>query len=75
MKNKINAELIGDKLVVWNPRDGSELYKNGFYGKPVGISKPKNSDFDVPLIIDLIEGFYLLESGMIQVFLGQNKKV
>ena len=63
----IDAELIENKLIVWNTVDGSELYKLGFYGKPIGVSKPKSSDFDSPLIIDLIEGLYLLEKGIIRV--------
>lgn len=72
-KRKIEAELIGNFLVVWNPKDGSELYKMGFYGKPLGISKPKSSDFNVPLILDLMEGLYLFEKGIITIYEGPNK--
>lgn len=62
------ATLAGDRLIVWNPDEGSKLYKFGFYGKPVGISKPKTPEFDKPLILDLLEGTYLLEKGIIRVF-------
>ena len=55
------AELVGNYLIVWNPKEGTELYKIGFYGKPLGIPKPKLIDFKVPLILDLMEGLYLLE--------------
>ncbi|MEM0050230.1 MAG: tRNA-intron lyase [Candidatus Bathyarchaeia archaeon] len=72
-KRRIEAELIENFLVVWNPKDGSELYKMGFYGKPLGIPKPKSPDFNVPLILDLMEGLYLLEKGIITVYEGQNK--
>ena len=61
------AEIVEDRLIVWSPKEGSELYKLGFYGKPLGIAKPKNADFDVPLTLDLIEGAYLLEKGVINV--------
>lgn len=61
------ASLVGDRLIVWNPSEGSELYRMGFYGKPVGISKPKTPEFDKPLILDLLEGFYLYERGLIKV--------
>jgi len=61
------ATLAGDRLIVWNPEEGSRLYKLGFYGKPVGISKPKTPEFDKPLILDLLEGTYLLEKGIIRV--------
>jgi tRNA-intron endonuclease len=67
MPKKIEAELIENFLVVWDPKKGSELYKLGFYGKPVGIPKPKITDFDVPLILDLMEGLYLIEKGVITV--------
>lgn len=69
------AELIGNRMVVWNPQEGSALYKRGFYGKPVGVAKPKSTeDFDAPLILGLIEGLYLLEKKMITVYSGANKK-
>lgn len=70
---KIKAELLGNRLIVWDPKDGSELYKLGFFGKPVGISKPKSNEFQVPSIIGLIEGFYLLEKKMIDVYVGVKK--
>ena len=74
MNRKIEAEFVENFLVVWNPKDGSELYKIGFYGKPVGIPKPKVADFDVPLILDLMEGLYLLEKGVITVFEKKKRK-
>jgi tRNA-intron endonuclease len=67
-EGKIKAEFIENFLVIWNPKDGSELYRRGFYGKPLGIPKPKSPDFNVPLILDLMEGLYLLEKGIITVF-------
>lgn len=73
MKKKIEAEFIENFLVVWNPKDGAELYKLGFYGKPLGIPKPKIAEFDVPLILGLIEGLYLLEKEEIIVTEGPKK--
>jgi tRNA-intron endonuclease len=73
MAKKIKVELIENFLVVWDPLDGSELYKNGFYGKPLGIAKPKIPEFNVPLILDLMEGLYLAEKGLIAVHEGKNK--
>jgi len=76
MPKKIETEFIENFLVVWNPDKGSELYKLGYYGKPVGIPKPKAEDFDVPLILDLMEGLYLMERGIIAVAEGpENNKV
>jgi len=73
MPKKIGVELIENFLVVWNPADGSELYKKGFYGKPLGIAKPKIPEFNVPLILDLMEGLYLVEEGIITVHEGPKK--
>jgi len=70
---KIEAEFIENFLVVWEPKKGAELYKLGFYGKPIGIPKPKIIDFDVPLILDLMEGLYLAENGIITVSEGPKK--
>ena len=69
----IEAEFVENFLVVWSPEEGSDLYELGFYGKPIGIPKPKSPDFDVPLILDLMEGLCLLEKGVIRVFEGPNK--
>jgi tRNA-intron endonuclease len=72
---KIKVELIENYLVVWNPEAGSQLYKTGFYGKPLGISKPKIPEFKVPLILDLMEGLYLAENGKVTIHDSENRKV
>ncbi len=42
------AELIGTRLIVWDAKNGLDIYRSGFFGKPVGIPKPKpDQDFDV----------------------------
>lgn len=74
MAKKIEAEFIENFLVIWDPQKGSELYKAGFYGKPLGIPKPKAAEFNVPLILDLMEGLYLVEKKMIVVREGLTKK-
>ena len=52
--------------------DSKKLFTNGYYGKPIGISKPKHDEIDVPLILDLIEGYYLMLKSKITIF--RNKK-
>jgi tRNA-intron endonuclease len=74
MPNKASVELIENFLVVWDPKEGSELYRNGFYGKPLGIAKPKIPEFSVPLILDLMEGLYLLQEEKITVFEGPERR-
>ncbi|MEM1725736.1 MAG: tRNA-intron lyase [Candidatus Bathyarchaeia archaeon] len=74
MSKKIPVEFIENFLVVWEPSEGSELYKMGFYGKPLGIPKPKIPEFNVPLILDLMEGLYLAEKDMIMIYEGKEKR-
>lgn len=75
MPEGIEAEFIENFLVVWDFKKGSELFKLGFYGKPLGIPKPKSSEFDVPLILDLMEGLYLAEKGKVAIYDLENRKV
>lgn len=65
---KTKVELIENFLVVWNTSEGSQLYKTAYYGKPIGIPKPKVPEFDVPLILDLMEGLYLAETEQIEIY-------
>jgi tRNA-intron endonuclease len=74
MPKKIEVEFIENFLVVWDSARGSELYKMGFYGKPLGIAKPKIPEFNVPLILDLMEGLYLAEKERITVYEGAEKE-
>jgi len=68
MVTKIPAELIGTRLIVWHSSDAVKLYRLGFFGKPVGIPKPKpEQDFKAPLMLDLMEGLYLLDRNIIKV--------
>lgn len=73
MSEKIETEFIENFLVVWEPQKGSELYRLGYYGKPMGIPKPKMMDFNVPLILDIMEGLYLMEKKIITVTEGMEK--
>ncbi len=73
MSEKIETEFIENFLVVWAPQKGSELYRLGYYGKPMGIPKPKMMDFNVPLILDIMEGLYLMEKKVITVTEGMEK--
>jgi tRNA-intron endonuclease len=73
MSEKIETEFVENFLVVWDPQKGSELYRLGYYGKPMGIPKPKMMDFNVPLILDIMEGLYLMEKKIITVTEGMEK--
>jgi len=69
----VEVEALADgRLVVWSVSDSRNLFNADFYGKPLGNPKPKE-DFDEPLILDLIEGVYLLEKKKIVVRLNGRK--
>lgn len=69
----MKCEFIENRLIVWDIEDSRKLFGNGYYGKPIGISKPKPEEIDVPLILDLIEGLYLLENKKISIFKEKKK--
>ena len=64
----ISGRLVENRIVVWDISHSRSLFGDGYYGKPLGIPKPKDSDFDAPLVLDLIEGCYLVEKNKLQVF-------
>ena len=63
----MKSELIENRIIIWNIDDSRKLFGQGYYGKPIGIPKPKLEEIDVPLILDLIEGLYLLENKKITI--------
>jgi len=67
------GELLENRIVIWNIEESRKLYSSGFYGKPLGVPKPKDADFDAPLILDLIEGYYLTEKGKLEVYESRKK--
>ena len=69
----IKSELIENRIIVWNIEDSRKLFSAGYYGKPIGIPKPKPEEIDVPLILDLIEGLYLLENKIINISKSKHK--
>jgi len=64
----LKSELIDNRIIVWNVSDSKKLFNQGYYGKPIGIPKPKPDEINVPLILDLIEGYYLLEIKKITIY-------
>ena len=66
-RSLVKAELVENRIIVWSIRDSKRLFAGGYYGKPIGIPKPKPEEIDAPLILDLIEGYYLLEKGRLKI--------
>ena len=63
----MKSELIENRIIVWNIEDSKKLFSQGYYGKPIGIPKPIIEEINAPLILDLIEGLYLLENKKITI--------
>ena len=66
-KQKAKGRLFENRIVVWNIEASRRLFKEGYYGKPLGIPKPKDFEFEAPLILDLMEGYYLTGAKAIAV--------
>jgi tRNA-intron endonuclease len=72
---KIPAKFVNNRVIVFNPLYASYLYvKRGFFGSPLGISKPRLEYFAKPLELSVIEAFYLLKNEMITLFDPQQNK-
>lgn len=71
----ISGRLVENRIVIWDISDSRALFGSGYYGKPLGIPKPKGTDFDAPLVLDLIEGCYLVEKRRLQLFHIDGKQV
>ena len=69
----MKSELIENRIIVWNIEDSKKLFSQGYYGKPIGIPKPKVEEIDVPLVLDLIEGLYLLDKKKITITKEKHK--
>ncbi len=66
-KARARGRLFENRIVVWDVEDSRRLFKEGYYGKPLGIPKPKAFEFAAPLILDLMEGYYLSTRKVIDV--------
>jgi tRNA-intron endonuclease len=69
----INADLLENRLVVWDTEESRALFSQGFYGKPIGIAKPKQNEFNTPIVLDLLEGYYLFSKKRIHILKEGNK--
>ncbi len=67
MPKRPTGRLFENRIVVWDIEASRKLFKEGYYGKPLGIPKPKDFEFDAPLILDLMEGYYLVSRKVMTV--------
>ena len=65
---KIEVIYAEGRFIAYDVRKAPLLYKEGFYGRPVGLEKPKTLDFELPIELSFYEALYLLKRGRIRVF-------
>lgn len=76
MASKFIAQVVGNRIIVWDIEQGMELYRSGFFGKPIGVRKPQLGDeFRDPSEISFFEAVYLLEKRKIKLFDENNAKI
>ncbi len=69
----MKGEIVENRIIVWDIQESRNLFKNGYFGKPIGIPKPNPDEINVPLILDLMEGCYLLEISKIKIYRDKKK--
>jgi tRNA-intron endonuclease len=73
--SKVKGELVENRIVIWDLEQSRNLFKEGFYGKPLGVPKPKGVDFNAPLILDLIEGYYLAKNNKLTIYQSNERNI
>jgi len=66
-KQRAKGRLFENRIVIWDIDSSRRMFKDGYYGKPLGIPKPKDFEFNAPLILDLMEGYYLAAKKTLEV--------
>ena len=69
----MKGEIIENRIITWDIQESRDLFRNGYFGKPIGIPKPNPDEINVPLILDLMEGCYLLEISKIKIYRDKKK--
>src|SRR5438309_3490714 len=66
-KGQASGRLFENRIVIWDIETSRRLFREGYYGKPLGIPKPKDFEFNAPLILDLMESYYLVKKKRLRV--------
>lgn len=61
------AQIVGPMAVVWDPLGALSLYREGYFGKPIGIRKPRSMDFEKPIMLSFTELLYLAGAGRVSL--------
>jgi tRNA-intron endonuclease len=72
---QICGTLVENSILITDIANSRVIFSLGYFGKPLGISKPKDNTFESPLILDVIEGCYLVDSMLLEISHISGKKV
>lgn len=75
MEIPIPAQIVNKHVIIWNSKQASYIYQLGYFGKPVGIRKPKSPRFDRPLELTLLEAAFLQEKKKISIYIDDSKSL
>ena len=60
--------IEASSVIAWDYEIATELYNNGFYGKPLGMRKIKpGQDLERANVLSLFDALYLLKNNRIRV--------
>ncbi len=59
--------VYDDRIVVWEASANGTLFGDSYYGKPLGVRKPRTAEFQPPLELAPYEALYLQEKGQLEV--------
>ncbi len=71
----ISGTLVENRILISDIENSRSIFALGYFGKPLGIPKPKDNSFESPLILDVIEGCYLVDSQRLVVHHVSGKKI
>ena len=50
------GQLVDNRIIVWDLENSRSIFGSGYYGKPLGVPKPKGTDFDARCICNVVFG-------------------
>lgn len=66
MSNSVKA-IYDDRIVVWEAGNNGSIFGDSYYGKPLGVRKPRTAEFQPPIELAPYEALYLYEKGQLEV--------
>ena len=72
---KIKLIYSNGYFIGFNENEAPLLYKENFYGRPIGIGKPKTPIFTAKMQFNFYEALYLVKTNKVEVYDIEGKKL